>query len=98
MKNVLFAALQFVLFFVVFLAGSLFPPFHLERVISQTATVTRSFVWDGLLISLLLAILILVLEAVRGRIRRAGPWTAAAFLLATLVGLWQSFGFKTISR
>ena len=98
MKNLFFAAFQFVLFFIAFLAFSLFPPLHIERVVSHTATVTRTFIWDGLLISFALAVLVLVIEAMRGRIRKAGPCTAAFRSLSTLIGLWQSFGFKTVGR
>jgi len=98
MKNVIFAVFQFVVFFVVFGAGSLFPPFKIERVIAVTAGSTRIFVWDGLLLALALAIIILVIEAMRGRIRRAGPWTSAAFVLATIAGLALKFGFLTRER
>lgn len=95
MKNALWAVLQFLLFFVVFGAFSFFPPFHFERVMRTTADGTRIFVWDGLLISFALSVLILVIEAVRGRIHRAGPWTSGAFILSTLVGLVLKFGFLT---
>ncbi|HWB32847.1 MAG TPA: hypothetical protein VG714_06720 [Acidobacteriaceae bacterium] len=98
MKNLIFCVLQFILFFVVFGAFSLFPPIHIQQVISTTANDTRSFIWDGLILSLLLAIVILVIEAVRGRIRKAGPWTTAAFVLSTIVGLVMSFGFKTVGH
>ncbi len=95
MKNVLFAVLQFVIFFVAFAAFSFFPPLHIERVIGTTADGTRIFIWDGLLISFALAILILVIETVRGRIQKAGPWTSAAFVLSTLAGLALKLGFLT---
>lgn len=95
MKNLLFAFIQFVIFFIAFGAFSLFPPLHLQRVIGTTADGTRIFVWDGLLISLALAILMLVIEAVRGRIQKAGPWTSGAFVLSTVAGLALKFGFLT---
>ena len=95
MKNVLFAVLQFGLFFLVFLGFSLFPPFHFERVMGTTPEGTRIFVWDGLLISFALSVLILVIEAVRGRIHKAGPWTTGAFMVAALIGLVLKFGFLT---
>ena len=93
MKNALFAVLQFVLFFLVFGAFSFFPPFHFERVMATTPDGTRIFIWDGLLISFALSVLILVIETVRGRIQRSGPWTSAAFILATLASLALKFGF-----
>ncbi|HXE09346.1 MAG TPA: hypothetical protein VN612_15690 [Acidobacteriaceae bacterium] len=95
MKNLFFAFFQFVIFFVIFGAFSLFPPFHLEKVIGTTAEGTRIFIWDGLLISFALAILIMVIETVRGRIQRAGPWTSGAFVLSTVAGLALKFGFLT---
>jgi len=95
MKKVIFALLQFLLFFAVFAAFSFFPPFHFQRVMGTTADGTRIFVWDGLLISFALSVLILVIEAVRGRIQKAGPWTTGAFMLAALVGLMLKFGFLT---
>jgi len=95
LKNVLFALLQFVLFFAVFGAFSFFPPFHFQRVMGTNATGTHIFIWDGLLISFALAVLIMVIEAVRGRIQKAGPWTSGAFILAALAGLALRFGFIT---
>jgi hypothetical protein len=95
MKNAIFAVLQFALFLFVFAAGSFFPPLHIERVIATTSEGSRVFIWDGLLLSLLLAVAILTIEAVRGRILRAGPWTSAAFVLSTIAGLAMKFGFMT---
>jgi len=95
MKNAIFAVLQFALFLFVFAAGSFFPPLHIERVIATTSEGSRVFVWDGLLLSLLLAVAILVIEALRGRILRAGPWTSAAFVLSTIAGLALKLGFLT---
>lgn len=98
MKNLLFFLLQFVVFFAVFAAFSLTLHPHIVSVIRETADGQRTFVWDGLLLSLALAALILIVEAVRGRIRRAGPWTSAAFLLSTLCGFLLKFGLITRPR
>lgn len=98
MKNLLFFILQFVLFFAVFGGFSLSLHPHVQSVIGTTPDGPRVFVWDGLLLSLLLALVVLVIEAVRGRIRRAGPWTSAAFLLATLAGFLLKFGLITPGR
>ena len=95
MKNVILAVLQFVLFFAVYAAFSFFPPFHFERVMGTNASGTHIFIWDGLLISFALSVLILVIEAVRGRIQKSGPWTSGAFILATLAGLALKLGFIT---
>jgi hypothetical protein len=98
MKKVVSVFLQFVLFLFVFGAGSLFPPFHIEHVILATPGTTRVFVADGLVLMLTLFLIILLVETLRKRIISSGPWTAAAFILATATGFWMEFGFKTISR
>ena len=46
-KNVLFAVLQFILFLLIFLVGSLFPPFHLEHILGITPEGKRIFIGDG---------------------------------------------------
>jgi len=46
---------------------------------------------------LVLFVLIVILEAVRKRLRIAAPWTTLAFLLAVVFGLMMKFGFKTMS-
>ena len=94
-KNVFFALLQFFMFFLVFGAGSFFPPFHLEHVLGTTADGTRIFIWDGVVLMVLLFIAILLLEAVRKRIRRAAPWTVLAVILAGIAGYALKFGFLT---
>jgi len=94
-KNVIFALLQFVLFFLVFGAGSFFPPFHLERVLGTTSDGTRIFVWDGVLLMVLLSAAILLIEALRKRIRSAAPWTVLALVLAGVAGYAERFGFLT---
>ena len=50
MKNVLLLCLQFVLFLIIFVAGSLFPPFHLEHVLTTTPTtlIFRTYAEFGL--------------------------------------------------
>lgn len=98
MKKVISVFLQFVLFLFVFGAGSLFPVFHIEHVILATPGTTRIFVADGLILMLAFFVLILLVEALRKRILSSGPWTTAAFILATAAGFWMEFGFKTISR
>jgi uncharacterized membrane protein YpjA len=97
MKNVVLTILQLILFLVVFFLGSLFPPFHFEHVLIATPGTTRIFVADGLVLALVLFVLIVILEAVRKRLRIAAPWTTLAFLLAVVFGLMMKFGFKTMS-
>ncbi len=95
MKNVLFALLKFVLFLVVFAAGSFLPPFHIERVVGVTPDGTRIFVWDGVLLMTVLFAVILLIEALRKRVATSGPWTAAAFVFAGVAGYAAKFGFLT---
>ena len=97
MKNVVLTILQLILFLIVFFVGSLLPPFHIEHVLIATPGVTRIFVADGLVLALVLFVLIVILEAVRKRLRIAAPWTTLAFLLAVVFGLMMKFGFKTMS-
>lgn len=95
MKNVLSALLKFVLFLIVFAAGSFLPPFHIEHVLSVTTDGTRIFIWDGILLMALLFVVVILIEALRKRVATSGPWTAAAFVLAGVAGYAAKFGFLT---
>ena len=98
MKKIVLFLLQSVLFLIVFGAASFLPPFHIEHVIIATPGTTRIFIADGFLLMLALFLIILVIETLRKRIIASGPWTTAAFILATAAGFWMDFGFKTLSR
>ena len=87
MKKVVFTILKFVLFLIVFFAGSLFPPLHFEHILIATPGVTRIFVADGILLMFALYVLIIVIEIMRKRSRtsrsaggapRAWSWTLAS--------------------
>jgi len=95
MKNVLLLCLQFVLFLIIFVAGSLFPPFHLEHVLTTTPTTLHIFVADGLVLMIALYVAIGVIEMLTKRIRTALPWTTVAVLLAAVIGFYMKFGFIT---
>jgi hypothetical protein len=96
-KKVIFALLQFVLFLVAFFAGSLLPVFQLLPSNSMTyANGTRAFEWDGVFLMLALFVLILLIEALRKRIRSAAPWTSLSLALAAILGLAMKFGFKDL--
>jgi hypothetical protein len=95
MKNFFFLCLQFVIFTVIFAAGSLFPPFHIEHVLTATPTSIHIFVADGLILTLALYILILIVQVLTKRIRTAVPWTTIALVLAVVAGLFMKFGFIT---
>jgi hypothetical protein len=96
MKRILITFFQFVLFFVAFAAGSFLSPFHLRQVVSVTAAGTRIFVWDGVVLMAVVLFAILLIEAMRKRIRVAIPGTALAFVLAGAAGLAIKLGFMTI--
>jgi hypothetical protein len=97
MKKTLVTLLQLVLFLLVFLAGSLFPPFHIEHVLIAAPGSTRVFVADGLLLMLALYVLIVAVEALTKRLRTAAPWTTTALVLAAILGFMMKFGFLTRS-
>ena len=87
---------QFVLFFFIFLAGSLWDPFKMKWFVSHpTPLSTRFFVPDGLIVMVAIYLLILVLEAAAKRLRVGGMLTSIAFVLALLLGLLAKFGWAT---
>ncbi|HEX9199652.1 MAG TPA: hypothetical protein VF865_08845 [Acidobacteriaceae bacterium] len=95
MMKVFLTILKFVVFFVIFAAGSFLPPFHIERVLALTPEGTRIFIWDGVLLMTALFAVILLIEVSRKRIRTSGPWTTLAFAFALAAGLALKFGFLT---
>jgi hypothetical protein len=96
-KNVIFTFLQFVLFSVAYVAGAILPPFGLlPSHVSTWAGGTR-FEWDGVLMVLALFIVILLIEALRKRLRTAAPWTTLALALAAIVELFVKLGVTTPS-
>jgi hypothetical protein len=97
MKKVIPTILKFIVFLLVFLVGSFFPPFHFEHVLIATPGLTRIFVADGILLMFALYVLIIFVEVVRKRMRTAAPWTTLAVILAAVLGLMMKFGFKTLS-
>ena len=97
MKIVISTILKFIIFVIVFLLGSLFPPFQFEHILIATPGVTRIFVADGLLLMFALYVLIILVEVIRKRLRAAAPWTTLAVILAAVLGLMMKFGFKTLS-
>jgi hypothetical protein len=96
MKRVLSVVLQFVLFLVVFLVGSLLPGANLLPMITVGAGAGRIFVLDGLFLMLAVYILILLVAAARKRIPAAWPNSTLALAMAIILGLAMKFGFKSI--
>jgi hypothetical protein len=97
MKNAVVTVFKLILFLFVFFIGSIFPPFHFEHILIATPGTTRIFIADGLLLMLALYVLLVIVEALRKRLRTAGPWTTLAFVLALVFGLMMKFGFLTRS-
>lgn len=94
-KNVIFAVLQFVMFFLVYAVFSFLPPFHLMRVVASGPQGAHLFIFDGVLISAALFVLILAIELARKRMR-AAAWTTGAFVVAVVAGLAIKLGFMTV--
>lgn len=95
-KSVLFV-LQTILFLLVFALGSVFLPFLPFLPVLQVVTSPgHAFVYDGVLLALVLWLLMVALEAARKRLREAGPLTTAALVLALSLGLVMRFGFKSL--
>jgi hypothetical protein len=97
MKIAIATIFQFILFLIVFGAGSLFPPFHFEHILIAQPGSVRIFVADGLFLMFALYILILLVEVLRKRLRTSAPWSTLAVLLAAVLGLMMKFGFLTRS-
>lgn len=95
MKRAFLFPLQTLGFLVAIGAGSFGRPFHLQSVVAQDASSSRIFVWDGLILMLVLAAIVLLTELVSRRLRSQGPWTAAAMALAVVLGLAMKLGFIT---
>src|SRR6185312_3202776 len=94
MKQLLSTVLQFVMFLLVYAIGSLFPPFHIQRILIATPTYSRIFILDGILIALALYIAIVLGETIMKR-RCQITWTTIAFVLALVLGYVMKFGFIT---
>lgn len=94
--RILSILLQFVLFLVIFLAGSLRNPFHMRwGLTSTTSTGTRYFAPDGLLLAIALWAVILVIAALKKKLPSAALTSTIALVLAIVVGLRAGFGFVT---
>ena len=103
MKKAIVTILQFLVFLVVFAAGSFIPLFHIQSILQNAGPAgpagsiapVRIFIWDGLLLAAGVFVLILLIELVAKRLRRAAPGTTLAFALAVVFGLAMKLGFIT---
>jgi hypothetical protein len=96
MKKAFAAIGQFLLFIFVDAAGSLvYHPFHVETQLAGTPLAPRTFIWDGVILMVLVYALLLVVQVVRGRLKNSAPVTSGALLLAAIAGYLLRLGFVT---
>ena len=96
MVKAVLVVLQTLLFLLLFAAGSFLLPFFPSVPALQMQTAPhRFFVWDGVLLAVAVYLVILLIEAVRRRLRGPGGLTTLAFVLALALGLAMKFGFKS---
>lgn len=96
MKSVLSILLQFILYLLIFGVGSLLPAFNVLPTWSLSTGPGRVFVYDGLLLALIVYVLILLIAAARRRIAIALPNASIALVLAIVIGLLMKFGLKSL--
>jgi hypothetical protein len=96
MKSVLSIILQFILYLVIFGVGSLLPAFGILPTWSISTGPGRVFVYDGLILTFVVYVLILLIAAARKRIALSLPNASIALVLAILIGLLMKFGLKSI--
>jgi hypothetical protein len=97
-RKVLFTLLQFVLFSAVYVAGVVMATLHMIPSHVATWADGTKFEWDGVFLTLGLFAVILLIEALRKRLRGAAPWTTLALALAAVVELMVKFGLMTPDR
>jgi hypothetical protein len=96
MKRALSVVLQFILYIVVFGIGSLLPGLNVLPTLSIGIGPGRVFVYDGLLLMLVLYVLILLIAAARKRLPFTWPNATIALAFALILGLLMKFGFKNV--
>jgi uncharacterized membrane protein (DUF4010 family) len=97
-KKVLFTLLQFVLFSLVYVAGVVMATLHMSPSHVATWADGTKFEWDGVFLTLALFAVILLIEALRKRLRGAAPLTTLALVLAALAEFVVKFGLITPDR
>lgn len=101
MKRVFAILGQFLLFLVVEAVGLVYHPFNIRTTLSTSLPgepfAARSFVWDGLVLTLLVYVLVLVLALLRKRFGSSAPWCTLALALALASGYLLKFGFLTVT-
>lgn len=95
MKRAFFTFLQFLLFLITYAVATFALPLRRESVFAHSGTLTRIFVWDGLILTLALFAVLLLVEALMRRLRSAAPLTTLALLAALAVSWVARLGFVT---
>jgi hypothetical protein len=95
-KNALLTFVKFLLFLAVFFWGSIKTPFNLVHVLAITRDGTHAFYWDGVVLMTILFVAILIVEAIRKRLRNSAGWTVLAFLLS--LGVAVELHFMAFTR
>lgn len=96
MKKALFSLGLFLVFFLVFAAGSFLHPWNMHWAQKTAPTgVTSYFVADGLLLTIGLFLGIVLAQVLRKRSANI-VWTTISFVVALAAGYAVRLGFKTI--
>jgi len=98
MKKVISIVLQTILLLIAYIVGLFLHPFHITQVLISSPAVTRTFVWDGILLMLTAYVLILLIEAARKRLPTSAAGSTIALVLAAILALASKLGFVTQLR
>lgn len=93
MKKLLAVIGQFLLFLMLDVCSLFYHPFHLRTKLAGDPAEPRMYVWDGLIFMLVGYLVLLLIAALRKRIRVSVPWTTLALVLAAAAGF--KLGFVT---
>ena len=97
-KRASLVVLQTVLFLFLLTAGAFLPALPtFSSLYWQVQTAPgRVYVLDGLMLAVLVYVLIVAVEAARGRLRGSGGLTTLSLILALVLGLAMKIGFKSL--
>ena len=95
MKKLFAVVGQFILFLIVDAVGLFYRPFQLRTRLTGSPLEPRMYVWDGLILMLMVYMLLLLVAALRKRIGAWAPWGTLAVVLAAAAGYGLKLGFVT---
>ena len=97
-RKAILVVLQTLLFLFLLTAGAFLPalPAFASFYWQVQTAPNRVFVLDGLVLTLVVYVLIIAVEAIRKRLAGAGSLTTLALLLALVLGLAMKVGFKSV--